>query len=94
MSIYATPQWVDDLAQCRFYHAMDLPEVWHVGCEAGDVEEGCYGAGGDGDGGGVGQVAGVVLVAAADGDVAEVNRLNGCDTLTQTFHRLIDQVTP
>jgi ABC-2 type transport system ATP-binding protein len=30
----------------------------------------------------------------ADGDVAEVNRLNGCDTLTQTFHRLIDQVTP
>lgn len=46
-------------------------ELGHVGGEAGDVEEGCYGAGGDGDGGGVGQVAGVVLVAAANGDVAE-----------------------
>ena len=46
-------------------------ELGHVGGEAGDVEEGCYGAGGDGDGGAVGSVAGVVLVAAADGDVAE-----------------------
>ena len=44
-------------------------EVGHVGCEAGDVEEGCYGAGGDGGGGAVGWVAGVVLRAAADGDV-------------------------
>lgn len=46
-------------------------ELGHVGGEAGDVEEGCYGAGGDGDGGAVAEVAGVVLVAAADGDVAE-----------------------
>lgn len=46
-------------------------EFGHVGGEAGDVEEGCYGAGGDGDGGGIAQIASVVLVAAADGDVAE-----------------------
>lgn len=46
-------------------------EVWHVGCEAGDVEEGCEGADGDGDGGAVAEVAGVVLGAAADGDVGE-----------------------
>lgn len=44
-------------------------ELGHVGCEAGDVEECGNGASGDGDGGAVAEVAGVVLVAAADGDV-------------------------
>jgi len=42
-----------------------------VGCEAGDVEEGCFGADGEGDGGGVCDVAGVVLGAPADGYVGE-----------------------
>ena len=46
-------------------------EVGHVCCEAGNVEEGCYGSCGDGDGGAVAEVAGVVLRTATDGDVAE-----------------------
>lgn len=39
--------------------------------DAGGVVEGCAGAGGDGDGIGIVGVAGVVLGAAADGDVVE-----------------------
>ncbi|CAG8705483.1 7905_t:CDS:1, partial [Scutellospora calospora] len=46
-------------------------QVGHVCCEAGDVEKGCYGSCGDGRGGAVAEVAGVILGAAADGDVAQ-----------------------
>ena len=51
--------------------ADSIEQFGHVGREAGDVEESCFCSDGYGDGGAVAQVAGVVLCAAADGDVAE-----------------------
>lgn len=48
-----------------------VEQVWVRGCDARGVEEGGDGAHGRGHGGAVGQIAGVVLRTASNGDVLE-----------------------